>query len=65
MVPEEWPLRIGACKCGDTLQNPAYRLADASDRYPAGYLENEGFGVNAPDPSPIRGLEVERAHHDG
>src|SRR6185437_5134055 len=38
---------------GGALQNPAYRLADAL-RYPRGCLENEGSGVNAPDPSPTR-----------
>jgi hypothetical protein len=29
MIPEEWPSRIVACKCGGALQNPAYRPADA------------------------------------
>src|SRR6266481_3320428 len=32
-------------QAGGALQNPAYRPADA--------FENEGFGANTPDPSPI------------
>ena len=32
-------------QAGGALQNPAYRPADV--------FENEGFGANTPDPSPI------------
>jgi hypothetical protein len=45
VVPEEWPSRIVRRPAGDTLQNPAYRPADA--------YNHEGSGVNAPDPSPF------------
>ena len=42
---------------GGALQNPAYRPADAS--------KNEGFGGNAPDPSPILETVIPgRAKHE-
>ena len=37
---------VSLAQAGATLQNPAYRPADV--------FENEGFGANTPDPSPIR-----------
>ena len=55
---------VSPAQAGDALQNPAYRLADALKRFRVDFRftsrkrvlidQNEGFGANAPDPSPIR-----------
>src|SRR5258708_39463729 len=48
-------------QAGGALQNPAYRPADVLAKAfskKTRVTENEGFGVNAPDPSPFSGTVI-------